>query len=146
MLRNKKGFTLIEMLAVIAIIAVLISVIIPTVFASSDKAKAAADAANLRSVLGQMNSVLATGETVGETATNLSFVPPCKTYPEAKMYILYDHRGGFIEVYYVQGSAYYGLDYFAELSTVGSTNIGTDKPSTVGEWYEAGVGVAPTEP
>ena len=46
---NKKGFTLVEMLVVIAIIAVLVSIIIPTVTSSTDKAKAAADAANLRS-------------------------------------------------------------------------------------------------
>lgn len=140
MLRNKKGFTLIEMLVVIAIIAVLISVIIPTVSASADKAKAAADAANLRSVLGQMNSVLATGETVGDTASNLSFVPPCTTYPDAKLYILYDHGGAFIDVYYVLDNAYYGLDYFVDISTVGSSDIDPDKPAHVGQWYEAGVG------
>lgn len=47
---NKKGFTLIEMLAVIAIIAVLVAIIVPAVSGSTTKAKAAADAANLRSV------------------------------------------------------------------------------------------------
>ena len=46
---NKKGFTLIEMLVVIAIIAVLVSIVIPTVSSSTAKAKAATDAANLRS-------------------------------------------------------------------------------------------------
>ena len=46
---NKKGFTLIEMLVVIAIIAVLVAIIVPTVSNSTNKAKAAADAANLRS-------------------------------------------------------------------------------------------------
>ena len=35
---NKKGFTLIEMLAVIAIIAVLVSIIIPVVGTSTEKA------------------------------------------------------------------------------------------------------------
>ena len=47
---NKKGFTLIEMLVVIAIIAVLVSIIIPTVTSATDKAEAASIAANLRSV------------------------------------------------------------------------------------------------
>jgi len=47
---NKKGFTLIEMLVVIAIIAVLVSIIVPVVGNSTTKAKAAADAANLRSI------------------------------------------------------------------------------------------------
>lgn len=46
---NKKGFTLIEMLVVIAIIAVLVSIIIPIVGNSTTKAAAATDAANLRS-------------------------------------------------------------------------------------------------
>jgi prepilin-type N-terminal cleavage/methylation domain-containing protein len=48
---NKKGFTLIEMLAVIAIIAVLVAIIVPAVGSSTLKAKASTDAANLRSVL-----------------------------------------------------------------------------------------------
>ena len=47
---NKKGFTLIEMLAVIAIIAVLVAIIVPAVGSSTAKAAAAADAANLRSL------------------------------------------------------------------------------------------------
>ena len=46
---NKKGFTLIEMLAVIAIIAVLVAIIIPVVGNSTTKANAATNAANLRS-------------------------------------------------------------------------------------------------
>lgn len=46
---NKKGFTLIEMLAVIAIIAVLVAIIVPAVGSSTTKAKAATNAANLRS-------------------------------------------------------------------------------------------------
>ena len=46
---NKKGFTLIEMLVVIAIIAILVAIIIPTVTSATTKAKASTDAANLRS-------------------------------------------------------------------------------------------------
>ena len=46
---NKKGFTLIEMLVVIAIIAILVAIIVPTVTSATTKAKAATDAANLRS-------------------------------------------------------------------------------------------------
>lgn len=47
---NKKGFTLIEMLVVIAIIAILVAIIIPTVMSSTGKASAAANAANLRAL------------------------------------------------------------------------------------------------
>lgn len=46
---NKKGFTLIEMLVVIAIIAILVSIIVPVVGNSTKKAAAATNAANLRS-------------------------------------------------------------------------------------------------
>lgn len=47
--RNKKGFTLAELLIVIAIIAVLMAIMFPVFGAQLDKAKAAAAAANVRS-------------------------------------------------------------------------------------------------
>lgn len=47
-LKKKNGFTLIEMLVVIAIIAILVLVSIPMVTSSLDKAKKATDDANLR--------------------------------------------------------------------------------------------------
>ena len=50
---NKKGFTLIEMLVVIAIIAILVAIVVPVVSNSTVKAKAAADAANLRSIVAE---------------------------------------------------------------------------------------------
>ena len=53
---NKKGFTLIEMLVVIAIIAVLVAIIIPTVSSATDKAGAAANAANLRAVYAELQT------------------------------------------------------------------------------------------
>ena len=48
-LKKQGGFTLIEMLIVVAIIAILIMVSIPLVTTSLDKAREATDAANLRS-------------------------------------------------------------------------------------------------
>ena len=53
---NKKGFTLIEMLVVIAIIAVLVSIVIPVVGNSTEKAKEAADAANIRSAIAMVTT------------------------------------------------------------------------------------------
>ena len=47
-LSKKKGFTLMEMMIVVAIIAILIAIIIPTFKGALDRAKAAADEANLR--------------------------------------------------------------------------------------------------
>ena len=46
---NKKGFTLMEMLIVVAIIAVLVAIAIPTFTSSLNKAKAGVDLANIRS-------------------------------------------------------------------------------------------------
>ena len=53
---NKKGFTLIEMLVVIAIIAILVAIIIPTVSSATDKAGAATNAANLRAVYAELQT------------------------------------------------------------------------------------------
>ena len=46
---NKKGFTLMEMLIVVAIIAILIIIAIPTFNSALAKARAATDVANIRS-------------------------------------------------------------------------------------------------
>ena len=59
---NKKGFTLIEMLVVIAIIAVLVSIIIPTVTSATDKAAAATNAANLRSIKAEVVTAMLTND------------------------------------------------------------------------------------
>lgn len=47
-LMNKKGFTLMEMLIVVAIIVILVAVSIPTFTSQLDNAKTATDDANLR--------------------------------------------------------------------------------------------------
>lgn len=47
-LHNKKGFTLAELLIVVAIIAVLVAIAIPIFTAQLEKAREATDAANLR--------------------------------------------------------------------------------------------------
>lgn len=83
---NKKGFTLIEMLVVIAIIAVLVSIIIPTVSSATNKAGAAANAANLRSVYAELQTdMLSAGENtegyvvVTYDTTTKKFVPSLST-------------------------------------------------------------------
>ena len=64
---NKKGFTLIEMLAVIAIIAVLVSIVIPVVGNATEKAKEAADVANIRDAIAEVTT---TALSAGAQAAN----------------------------------------------------------------------------
>ena len=50
--RNRKGFTLAELLIVVAIIAVLVAIAVPLFVGSLNKAKEARDNANIRAVRG----------------------------------------------------------------------------------------------
>lgn len=49
-LKNKKAFTLIEMMAVVAIVAILVAILVPVIGNSTVKSRAATNAANLRAV------------------------------------------------------------------------------------------------
>ena len=53
---NKKGFTLAELLVVVAIIAVLVAIAIPIFTSQLEKAKEATDAANIRSAYAELVS------------------------------------------------------------------------------------------
>ena len=64
--RNKKGFTLVEMLIVVAIIAILIVVSVPLIGSSLDKAREAVDAANERSATGLATIYYLTSENAGD--------------------------------------------------------------------------------
>lgn len=67
-LRRDGGFTLVEMLIVVAIIAILIAVSIPMVAASLDKARQATDDANKRAALGMaMVEVMTNNKLGGQT-------------------------------------------------------------------------------
>ena len=52
--KTKKGFTLMEMLIVVAIIAILVAIMIPTFNAQLEKSREAADAANIRAAYAQV--------------------------------------------------------------------------------------------
>lgn len=145
MRNNKKGFTLIEMLAVIAIIAVLVAIIVPAIGNSTEKAKAATDAANLRSVLSLLNIHVVNGEKTVTEIINQCPNPTSKIDPDATLHAVFD-APGFIEVFYVNGNKFYSLDYLSEIATNGKDSeklatIGTAKPEVEGNWYKAGVGL-----
>lgn len=63
--RGVKGFTLMEMLIVIAIIAVLVAIAIPVLGAQLDRSKDAADEANARSIYGLVQADYMSPATAG---------------------------------------------------------------------------------
>ena len=140
MFNDKSGFTLIEMLVVIAIIAILVAIVVPTVGNTTDKAKAATDAANLRAVYAELNMHVLNGEKTIQEILDAASNPISKMDPDAVICAVFD-APGFIQVYYVNGSTYYGFDYLSELATNGPESpalatIGTAKPEIPGgTWY-----------
>ncbi|MDO4197860.1 MAG: type II secretion system protein [Erysipelotrichaceae bacterium] len=68
MKNNKKGFTLAELLIVIAIIAVLVAIMFPVFGAATTKAQHAADVANVRAALAEeISNEMLTGTTYSTT-------------------------------------------------------------------------------
>lgn len=60
-LHNKKGFTLAELLIVVAIIAVLVAIAIPIFTAQLEKARDAVSVANLRTAYAEAQTLVLTG-------------------------------------------------------------------------------------
>lgn len=135
---NKKGFTLIEMLVVIAIIAILVAIIIPTVLQSSAKAKAGTDAANLRSVIAEAyinvmsdsGFVAPTGSTkktltsleaaAGTSGTGYYSEVECKTDPDATLVVEIDSNNN-VDAYFKQkNGTKLTLEHFADLAGTGN--------------------------
>lgn len=71
MKQNKNGFTLMEMLIVIAIIAVLIAVAIPVFASQLEKAREATDLANVRSAYAKVSTEALLGDSEATVTVNL---------------------------------------------------------------------------
>lgn len=82
--KNKKGFTLMEMLIVIGIIAILIAIAIPTFGGAQKKAKYTADVANVRAWYAEVQTELMTDDT--KKASSFSFDEDILQFDGAKVY------------------------------------------------------------
>ena len=125
---RKKGFTLIEMLVVIAIIAVLVAIVIPVVSNVTGKARAATDAANLRSVMGLANTLLMNNDADAAATISGLQAGKCSTFPGAKPYIFYVNPG-FIIAYFAHNGSFYTVDSFADAAASGSAPVPATLPS-----------------
>lgn len=125
---RKKGFTLIEMLVVIAIIAILVAIVIPVVSNATTKAKAATDAANLRSMMGLANTLLMENDTNAAATIAGLQATDSATFPGAKPYIYYVEPG-FIIAYFAHNGSFYTVDSFADAATTGSAPVPATLPS-----------------
>lgn len=125
-LRKSKGFTLIEMLVVIAIIAVLVSIIVPVVGNSTIKAKAATDAANLRSMAATVAVDLLEDDKISSLPNT-----PSKMYGSTPTFF---NDNGNIVGYYPNAttspSGYVGVNQFATAAETGSTPVPTTTPTS----------------
>ena len=67
--RNQKGFTLAELLIVVAIIAVLVAIAIPIFTTQLEKSREATDKANIRSAYAEVSAALLDNEASAESKT-----------------------------------------------------------------------------
>ena len=98
---DKKGFTLVELLLVIALLAVIGGVFVPRLFGTLDNAKADADLASARNLAHQAELLIATGGLGGtleadgitvltETHLKLTALPTCQAGTANTFRIVYN--------------------------------------------------------
>lgn len=70
---NQKGFTMAELLIVVAIIAVLVAIAIPIFTAQLEKSREATDAANIRAAYAEVVAAEVSGEAGNTTASGTHY-------------------------------------------------------------------------
>ena len=137
-LHSKKGFTLIEMLVVIAIIAILVAVIVPTVTTATAKAKAATDAANLRAVAAEIAiDWLDNGKIDG------TYTADFKSKSGTTTIEAYETNNE-IQAFYKNGDALYGVKDLSDAAQDGKLDSTSTAPSGTGVTQIVSGGAAKT--
>ena len=70
---NKKGFTLAELLIVVAIIAVLVAVAIPVFTTQLEKSRESVDLSNVRAAYAEVMTEALTGDTTPDSSTGVTY-------------------------------------------------------------------------
>ena len=86
--KNNKGFTLAELLIVIAIIAVLVAIAIPIFNSQLEKAREATDLANIRAAYAECCAAVLTGSTLSNDAEKFYVVESNGNYTATKSFYL----------------------------------------------------------
>ena len=71
--RNKKGFTLAELLIVVAIIGVLVAISVPIFTSQLEKSREATDEANIRAAMSQLQADYLNGDNDTSTEGNITY-------------------------------------------------------------------------
>lgn len=82
--KNEKGFTLAELLIVVAIIGVLVAISIPIFTSQLEKAREATDEANIRSIYAQLSADVLTENTTSDANKDKVVCPAAATYTVKK--------------------------------------------------------------
>lgn len=95
---DERGFTLIELMVVVLIIAILLAIAIPTFLGARERANARATQSNLRNALTNQLTYFADDQRFTQDPTALTSLDPSQTYAVAPAAVPLAGQGIFVQV------------------------------------------------